>query len=347
MEEIKIDLSGCSSDAIVKSTLATLQVFHEEIISLREHLIQSEGKIEALELQLNKQVQANSTKETEVKNLKKQEAISSEKVKRLTEEIKELQESHQREIQEIVTKNHKDSEESNASYDKTLETLKSNHEKELNASKTQSQKEIEDLNTSLEEVKREREDWQSECELLSKGLLSIFDRLAKGLSAKIKSLICVVESESLKIWIGGILDKGAGSELKGLDAFDEIKSLDLLKRNVVFQNSLFSEIATLLMWSSNEELRHKLAPSFDWSSLSKLFKEFVNLLSEIGISVSIPENMGDREWLSNASNVADQTEQRRFTEFFGKDIALERGAPIFITSVSGEERNGSYIRYYK
>lgn len=346
MEEIKIDLSNCSSDAIVKTILATLHVFHEEIISLRGLLSQYSIENKDLKLQLDREIHISSSKEKEISEFKKKEAISSEEIQQLTRQIEELRENHQKNMRQIEEKYHKAEEESKANHDESLKSVRLNLEKELNDTKARLHKEMDDVQATLEKVKGENKDLQNECELLSKGFLSIFDRLAKGLSAKIKSLLDDVDSESLKNWIEGILDKGEGSELKGLDAFNEIKSLDLLKRNVVFQNSLFSEIATLIMWSSKEELRLKIAPSFDWSSLSGLFKEFVNLLSIIGISVSIPKNMEDSEWLSNASNVADQTEQKRFIEFFGKDISLERGAPIFITSVSGDN-NGSYIRYYK
>lgn len=347
MEEFKFDITGCSSDAIVKSTLATLHVFHDEIISLRKLLLECEKDQAILKQEIDNKNLIISSKEMEVSELEKQNRLSANEINRLNSQLEELSKSHQEELKNVLGNHEKSIREIEAKQAVAINEINDSHSTELHDSTILFEKRINDLEKSLDSLSKDKIELDEECKMLSKGLLSIFGKFAKEISTELNELLGIIDNEALRNWIIGILDKGEGSELKGLDAFNEIKSLELLKRNVVFQNSLFSEIATLLLWASNEELKIKLAPSFEWDKLSSIFKEFMSLLTLIGIPVSIPNNMQDIDWFSKASNIADQTEQKRFIEFFGKDFSLERGAPIFITSISASDNNGSYIRYYK
>ena len=321
MDTTTITLQYCSSDVIVSSTLDLLKKYHEEILQLRntndtlsKQLEEEKATSESLRQQL-----------TESQNLscKNIEALNGE-IARLTKKAVEDQETH---AQDLLEK------------DKEIERINKetsqNHEEEL--------KRLQETSNQYQKISESR---KQDIALLTSSVLKLLTLFAKRLSSNVHTLLESVESQALKTWIEGILDKGVGSEMKGLDSFEEINTIDLLKRNVTFQNSFFSDIATLITWSSNIELRNKISSAFDWDSLKSSYDNLLFALKAVNVLVYYPADYSDDSWLKSAENSVDREKQEQFSALFGTTESIKSNDLIFITSISTENHPGSYIKYY-
>ena len=321
MDTTTITLQYCSSDVIVSSTLDLLKKYHEEILQLRntndtlsKQLEEEKATSESLRQQL-----------TESQNLscKNIEALNGE-IARLTKKAVEDQETH---AQDLLEK------------DKEIERINKEtsqkHEEEL--------KRLQETSNQYQKISESR---KQDIALLTSSVLKLLTLFAKRLSSNVHTLLESVESQALKTWIEGILDKGVGSEMKGLDSFEEINTIDLLKRNVTFQNSFFSDIATLITWSSNIELRNKISSAFDWDSLKSSYDNLLFALKAVNVLVYYPADYSDDSWLKSAENSVDREKQEQFSALFGTTESIKSNDLIFITSISTENHPGSYIKYY-
>lgn len=352
MNNIDIKLEGCSTDLIVRSTLESLKVFHDEILNTRDKLSAQSALLEAekalsrkyfVQIQeyekqlkdINQNVQTYQkdieTLKTENETLKnKSSQLESDNIK-LNDEIKNSAESHSKEISEAIT-----------NHELYVQELLKSYAAEL-SNRDKNMEEMESSNESLRNANTILEDKLSN---LSSIILRLLKSHMRKLSKEIHSLLATVKSENIKIWIAGILDKGEGSEMKGLDSFDEIDSLELLTRNVTFRNSFFSDIATLLLWASNDEIRDKISSEFNWMSLKNSFEGLLSAMKDANIVISYPNNYADEIWLDSAECATDKEKQYEFQDYFGFVESIKKNDPIFITSIAMNGQYGSYIKFY-
>lgn len=352
MDTLDIKIEGCSTDLIVRSSLETLKVFHDEILRAQNNLAEKSALLEEERKISEKYANQIAELKSQIEKNKQDSQSHQEENRRLTSINSELERQINEAKSEIATlsekaqiseeKHVKDTIEVKEKLDQEIQQLRDSHCEELSKRDTKEVKLLE----ANEMLKTQNSDLETKVINLSSIILRLIGRYATQLSQEIHSLITSVESESLRCWMMGILDKGDGSEMKGLDSFDKINSIELLNRNVTFRNSFFSDVATLLLWSSNDEIKNKISPEYDWSNLSRSFDNLLIAMKEANIEISYLESQSDFTWLGSAECTTDKDKQSQFQQFFGHIESIKKNDPIFITSIASDGHPGSYIKFY-
>lgn len=335
MNNIKINLEGISDSVLITSTLKALEVFNLEITNLQSKLSEKEGEICKLSTRVSEQTVLLDSLKSENQNLR-------DKTDELKEEntlINNKFVEEQKKTSEVARKINR------AHADELLEK-----ERELQDRVSAFDKEVKEMNNLLTNSNSENEKLKEDIKHADFNCLSLLLLIIENIAEDVSKLSKCVDNEALREWIESILTKKDTSELKGLFAFQTVESLDKLIRNLIFENSSFSEVATLIFWSHNSVLRKSITLDYDWGKLQTSFDLFIKMLDKIGYSVSYPIDSTSSEWLKTASSSVNRQEQDRFIKLFGESPSFENGMPMFISSLGiksiGLTRDGSFIRFY-
>lgn len=333
MNKFDINISGVSEDTFVLSVLESLKIGASEMLKLREKISalnddkeELSKTIQELKVSLGNSNETNLAYQSEIDNLRKEK----EDLLAKEEDLESLHKSDCSNLeQNILDLNEKlsFSEKESESLRVALETANNNNEK---------------LGEEKETIIHEKDILGKQVEFMGSKIVQLESVIVRILNdscidivGELSSIADNIENEYLRDYITKILIGKDGSEVKGLSKFSELSTLGQVYRNVSLENTPTSNIATMLLWSTNEELCDIMGGAQVWNSINKSFGRFVSILDMAGISIEYPKTMApDDTWIVTAKTDYNKAMHDLFKSIFGSSIKTKENCPIFVRRLS-------------
>lgn len=335
MNKIDINISGICEETFTLSILESLKIGASEIAKLRERILNlNEEKetlsnnVQEIKVLLDNANKANQACQSEMESLQKEK----EDLKKQLFESDSKYESANSKLERIIS---------------DFEIKINSSEKEnntLQAALNVANENIENLKEEKEAICQEKKILNEKVEIYARRIDTLELAFVKILSECcldiVKVLSTIIENmknESLSDYIHKIIMGKEGSEVKGLSKFSELVSIDQVYRNVSLENTPVSNLATLLLWSTNDDLCEVIGGVKVWDGIRCSFKRFVSILEMAGITIKYPEQMEpDDSWLIGAKTDYNRTMHDMFNSIFGPSIVTKENCPIIVRRLSSK-----------